>query len=295
MSDSIGAVNRPPQAKSRKATSHSFHYFRNLPLTVREEIYHLILTNNIPISIKVDEPSDFDGYPYKEYQIYDNDKLVHLTTNNTLCIEISLLSVNKTVHEEAAPVLYGRNTFQFIGQYCWNDLFYFENRLTNVGRKHIRSIEIYFPTIERFTPGRNIVSEFDESSEGGLKLIKYFPDLKYLSFRVCEDIMTNDIELLQKVQDSVKDECLIVMGIRSASVYYESDNYDKRAIRISSGAIEEMLGLRWDIKGKFKLVNHSHRPVNETKWVQWLQRNRQNGLRSGMIPEPSFCTCRIWM
>ncbi|KAL8753997.1 MAG: hypothetical protein Q9199_004646 [Rusavskia elegans] len=123
-------VKRLPQ-KSRQPFR-----FGNLPQTIRDRIYRLCLINEHPTSVVVDERSGWDGEELTTGQIYNDEELVRLTTaihhqerfNSN--VTAALLQINSTIHEEAAPILYGLNTFSFTGRNCWLDLIYFEWLLT---------------------------------------------------------------------------------------------------------------------------------------------------------------------
>jgi len=240
----------------------------------------------------VDDPCDFDGEPLSEGQIFGNPDLVQLTTRinpfrgERFSIDVGLVYINSTIHEEAAAVLYGRNTFQFVGEYSWINFFYFHRRLTRVGRPHLRQLEIGFPDIERFNTTQ-IVGQLDEFGEKGIKILKHLPSLGDLTFRIGEDIMAADIELLRRIRDACQRQCRIVMDIRKALLYHDPDGFDDRPVRISSSAIQKTRKWGWDLRGQYELVDQHHRLRKETSWLRWLQRNRQKGLQSGLISEPN--------
>ena len=238
----------------------------------------------------VNEHPGFDDEPYEEYQIYDDEDNVYLTTRNRLALQTILLHVNTTIHEEAAPILYGKNDFVFDGQYCTNDLYYFERRLTRVARDHIRNVKTVFPEIL----DGDVRHEFSVPGSGSLRIFGRFPSLRILQFRVFEDIMTGDVRLLRKIRDSVRQGCQIVLKIGSASIHYEYDSHDMRAVRIGSGAIAKMRKWGWVVEGDFELVDKGHALVNEGKWSRWLQKDRERGLRSGLISEPSRKSLIWW-
>lgn len=100
------------------------------------------------------------------------------------------------MYQEAAPILYGLNTFSFAGQYGWHNLFYFGLRLTDISRNNIRRLDLNYPNLERVafgTPKMDV--DFDYSVKAGLKIIKILPHLKTLCFRVCDDIMARDLNV----------------------------------------------------------------------------------------------------
>lgn len=202
----VGASRSTPSRSARQSVQQPFR-FGNLPKEVRDRIYPLCLVNETPIPIVVDEPSGFDGEPMSEAHIFGNPNLVQLTIRNNhfwgdrFTIGVGLARINSTIHDEAVAVLYGCNTFRFMGEYSWINFVYFHRHLTRVGRQHLRKLEINFPTIARCNSAQ-ITSQFDESSERGIKILKRLPSLAKLMFRVGDDIMTVDINLLRQIRGS---------------------------------------------------------------------------------------------
>ncbi|KAL8917110.1 MAG: hypothetical protein Q9208_008149 [Pyrenodesmia sp. 3 TL-2023] len=119
-----------------------FPLFR-LPGEIRNLIYRLCLIDTQqPVSIEVQAPLKFDYQRFTKDYVHDNFDKECLTTRNESTVNTSLVRINSTVGEEAAPILYGHNTFGFFGYYCWNDFLYFSLRLRKTSLEHIRKIEI---------------------------------------------------------------------------------------------------------------------------------------------------------
>lgn len=286
----VGTSRFTPSESARQSVQQPFR-FGNLPKEVRDRIYRLSLVNETPTSIVVDEPSGFDGEPMSEAHIFGNPDLVQLITRidhfrgDRFTIDMGLTRINSTIHDEAAAVLYGCNTFRFTGEYSWTNFVYFHQHLTRVGRQYLRKLEISFPHIIRNNSAQ-ITSQFDESSVRGIKILRRLPSLAKLTFHVGDDIMTANINLLRQIRDSK--QCSIVMDIRKALLYYDHDGYDDRPVRISSTAIQKMRKWNWNIRGHYELVDQHHRFRKETSWLRWSQMNRQKGLDSGLISEPNL-------
>ena len=209
MSNPKRPASRPQQASSSKrsklfpkADAQPFR-FGHLPGEIRNQIYSLLLVDPDPISIEVEEEYDFDHEPCNEAQIYSDYDAVQLTSSTNHTIEAGILFVNSTIYDEAIPILYGQNTFNFDGAYPWNDFCLFNWNLRNTNSRHLNKVSIRFPEIERWIE-RGIISEFNESRACGIKMLKRLENLDTLSFSVCEDIMTHDVRLLKKIRDNCK-------------------------------------------------------------------------------------------
>ncbi|KAL8880375.1 MAG: hypothetical protein Q9198_002201 [Flavoplaca austrocitrina] len=151
--------------------------FGELPEIIRNRIYHLCLINEHQTSIVGEEDSGWDGERLDTGQIYNEEELVRLTTKThrqphvDSNVTASLIRINSTVHQEAAPILYGLNTFSFTGRNCWLDLMYLEERLTELSRRNIRTVAIHFPEVDRGS------HDLDQASVIGMKSLKKSPTL----------------------------------------------------------------------------------------------------------------------
>ena len=287
--------------------------FGHLPGEIRNQIYSLLLVDPNPISIEVQQ--DYDCYDeiYDEVTEYGDADAVQLTSPTKHTIETGILFVNSTIYDEAVPILYGQNTFEFDGAYAWNDFCVFNWNLRNTNSRHLSKVIIGFPEIERLTLEGEIVSHFYASRDHGIEMLKRLENLDTLSFSVSEDIMARDIGLLKQIQDN----CKKAYQRRLQSNQVEGDlrlgkmkNQDKdrgqaqdkgqyqidltfsdteamdadgildnRTIRISTRAFESMQKWGWSIKGEYELIGRRHRFRNEEKWLQFLGEERDNGVR----------------
>ena len=277
-----GAPTSTPARLARCPVQQPFR-FENLPTELRHEIYRLCLINETPIPIVVDEPCASDGVRSSEAQFFDNPEPEQLTPRigrspmERLTIDAGLLCVSRTIREEAAEFLYGHNTFRFLGEDCWIDLFRFHRRLTQVGRQHLRYVEIALPET-KWSRSVKIVSQLSELSVSGTELSKVLPDLRVLTLRVSDDIMIANIELLRRIRHACKEECHIVMDIRTALLYNGLREPEDRPIRISSVAIKRMSEWQWNIKGEYELVGEGHHFKEKAVWLRWLRLNAQKGM-----------------
>ncbi|KAL8830193.1 MAG: hypothetical protein Q9170_005839 [Blastenia crenularia] len=264
-------TSHPKRAKRAVRPTQEPFPFLNLPLEVQQKILRLCLVSHSPIIIEVDEPSGWDGERLGEAAIYDNDELVKLTTTNLpRKINTSLLRTNSGLRYLAVPILYGENAFGFQGQYPWNDLLYFNQRLASVTQ-----------------PSQQWIREFGTPSRHGLKIINTYPTLQKLTFRLRDDLMARDMEIVRTIRGSIPARCTLVIAVGRAQAYYEHEGYDYRKVRISSEALRKMQKWGWRISGEWEVVDQDHDLKSERKWMDWLARNESNGVRSGMISWPS--------
>jgi hypothetical protein len=208
-----GASTSTPARPARRPVQQPFR-LGNLPIEIRHEIYRLCLVNETPIPIMVDEPCASDGVRLSEAQFFDNPEPEQLTPRigrspmERFTIDAGLLCVSRTIREEAAALLYGHNTFQFLGEDCWIDLFRFRRRLTQ-DRQHLRNVEI----ATTWSKSAKTVIQLSDSSTFGIELSKVLCGLRTLTLRVSEDVMIANIELLRRIRHACREECHIVMDI----------------------------------------------------------------------------------
>ncbi|KAL9604312.1 MAG: hypothetical protein Q9179_001897 [Wetmoreana sp. 5 TL-2023] len=245
-----------------RAMAQSFR-FRDLPSEIRNMIYRLCLVNRSPVSVKVDGLcSYYVGRP-TDAQEYGKDEKVHLVSSShpsryeALTINANLIRINQITHHETAPILYGLNTFQFLGKYWWIDFSYFDRRLSQVSHQYIRKLDIRLPDIERIYSHEIKVSRFSESSTYGLDILKRFANLKDFTLHVFDDITTSEIALLQQIRDGCVEGCQVHLHIRAGTTYQPESRsglrnrvkYLDRVVRISSEALEEMRAWDWRVEG----------------------------------------------
>ena len=289
-----------------KADAQPFR-FRHLPGEIRNQIYSLLLVDPNPISIEVEEK--YSSYEYD--QIYDvvtqdgDADAVHLTSPTNHIIDAGILFVNSTIYDEAVPILYGHNTFDFHGASPWNNFCVFNWNLRNTNSRLLSKVIIGSPEIERLALVDNGISgDFYGSRARGIRMLKGLENLDTLSFSVSEDIMTHNIGLLKKIRDNCKEayqrrlqsnqveedtrlgkvknqgrdggqaqdkgQCQIDLTFSSIHAVDENRHEYSRLVRISTRAFESMQKWGWSIRGEYELIGKRHRFHDEEKWMQCL-------------------------
>ncbi|KAI4086340.1 MAG: hypothetical protein LQ339_009047 [Xanthoria mediterranea] len=261
----------PQQAESRSLPK-SIH---DLDKFTFVRIFRLCLINQHPTPIVVEEQFDWYGEPY------DNEESVRLSTRFNSNDMAALLQVNSNFHEQAAPVLYGLNTFSFRGKHCWIDLIYIKSRLTDISRRNVCNVVIYFPEIER-----GHASELNDATIHGLRSLKSFVGLESLTLIVHEDILTGDIRPLRRFRESVPGSCRVVIDVRRAALYHKDGGWDDRPVRISSEAVRKMREWGWAMNGQWELVDRHHALRHEEDWLMWLRRNHRREIQCWFLDEP---------
>lgn len=123
---------------SHKPTSQSFR-FVDLPLELRQQIYRLCLVDEAVINFAIDRKKHLrDKDATRLYRTH------HWWEGIQSSFHTSLLLTNSTIHQEAAPILYGLNTFQFYGQHGWRMFIKFQLRLMSISRSSIRRLGLKF-------------------------------------------------------------------------------------------------------------------------------------------------------
>lgn len=266
-----------PQEAESRSLPKSIHDLDKFTLA---RIFRLCLINQQPTPIIVEEQFHWYGEPYDASQIYNNEERVRLGTHLNFNVTAALLQVNSSFHEQAAPVLYGLNTFSFRRKHCWIDLIYFKSRLTDISRRNVRTLVIHFPEIER-----GHASGLNGATINGLKSLKSFPGLESLTLVVEEDILTADIQPLRRLRDSVPGSSRVVLDVRKAALYHKGGGWNFRLVRISPEAVRKMQEWGWAMNGQWELVDRHHALRHEKNWLTWLRRNHRRGIQFGYLDE----------
>lgn len=216
-------------------------------------IYRLCLIDTQPVSIEVKGPLDFIYQRFTKDYVHDNFDKVRLTTRNISTVNTSLVRINSTVGEEAAPILYGHNTFGFFGDYCWNDFLYFNLRLRKTSLENIRKIEIDFPDHSRLISASR---SFAPASEWALEALQTLPALEALTLHLYEDIMTDDYAFWRKIRDGFHPNCQVAIESHGVRLIGEKcEEFPKSTVRISSRMLREIHEWGWSTKGDWEVVN----------------------------------------
>lgn len=280
----------PTPAQDLPPSSMQPFRFRDLPGEVRNQIYRLCLINESPIALEVLELLISDvkildkaGTPEKEPLIvFSMDSDIEKWTVNA-----KLLRVSKAIRDEATSFFYGCNRFQFLRQDSLIHFLYFEWHLTDVAFQHLRLLEVGFPPIERTVLDGDIVSQFSVIGDRGLQILAELPHLEDVTFYLRDDVMTSDIGLLQRIRRSCRG-CKVVLSLGDVEVYDQRRPYSRRAVKISSEALQGMREWGWEVKGRYLEVDRYHEWRNEHQWLEALQESRRCGLENGMIEKAGF-------
>lgn len=255
-----------PRKPKRPSPQTAFR-FRDLPLEMRNEIYHLCFTVDGKIAIEV-KPF-YDAGTTKLELAYS----CHNSTSNQTSLDydweseksrlnLGLLFVNKATSREALTVLYGFDEFKFHGRYSWSNLKGFLSSLRNSSCVFLRRLDLEFPQILRYEEGLTVdARDFPEHVQKCMRVIALLPKLERLTFRVYDDIVSSDLERtrwISKYQGKSK-------------VTLEMKKAWPRTIRISAAVVDLIHDLNLTVVGKFQTVAPGLRCENEVRWLRWLE------------------------
>ncbi len=264
--------------------------FNDLPGEVRNKIYRLCLINESPIALEVLEVFVSDPKMLEGTGIPEKEPLVFFSRDSDIekwTVNGKLLRVSKAIREEAASIFYGCNRFQFLRPQSLIHFLYFESNLTDVAYRHVRCLEVGFPTIKRTVLDGDVVSQFSVVGDRGLQVLVALPRLEDVTFHLRGDLMKSDIWLLRRICGSCWG-CRVALSLGDVEVYDRRRPYSRRAVRISSEAREGMREWGWEVKGRYIEVDRHHEWRNEHQWLEALQESTRWGLEHGLIHEPKF-------
>ena len=266
------ACQEKSTASRRFHRKHIQQPFRllDLPRELREEIYHQCLVNETPCIILHKFHKTTWGKPLTLADIYDNDKDVELTTWGKVSITVNLVLVNKFVHSEAVPILYGSNVFRFNPGQPWEmELICFHHRLRCISRQNLRNIKILLPNIlrEKDVAGA-IISRFTPVGNYEMcHIIPSLPSLKHLTIHVYNDLLNSDTDVLQSIYASLERRCRVSLKICKPQGYLGKD----LLVRIGSLLVAKVHEWEWELSGEYDLIDEQHPLSNETKWLEDLK------------------------
>ena len=275
--------------------------FRDLPLEIRNEIYHLCLVDDVEVAIETDiypsnsklagddstriwrwldgvEVAKADGSHSHSKLAGDDDvpiRLVHRHYSHTpRTWNSNLLFVDRATHEEAAIIYYGLNEFRFRGLDRWRNLNHFLSTLPRHSRTRLRRLELPFPYIEKRLEGSSLkVLELHPDVLRGMEMIKGLPKLQTLTFNVARDIMSSDQEHILSIA-RLQGENKIVLRINERSIgirgQCEGRLIDSR-IKISAAVVQLLHDCSWGLVGTFETIDQQHLFGNELLWLRWIQ------------------------
>lgn len=257
--------------------------FRHLPLEIRNKIYHLCLVDEKEIAIEAEEVLDWDGNILeKDEEIYNEDLPVRLVQSRPSwkpkqpSLDVNLLLVDKATHQEATTVVYGSNEFQFYNRYPWRNLQEFMMRLRSSGYKSLRRIDVEFPEISRYVRGSMVkAQDLPTNVMSVMKTVRRLPKLDTLTFRVHDDIMSSDLDIIQWISKH-QGKSKIRLNIKMASIWDGKGGREDRLVRVSAAAVELFNDCNWEVVGDFERVDSQHRFWKQVRWLRWLQENWRN-------------------
>lgn len=169
--------------------------FLDLPAEIRLEIYALLLVfpQEVTIRREISEHHLEHEYqlerppPFQRFRLANNFFwLREIAPNNLLYpVELALLQTCMTLYNEAAPILYGKNTFSFGTDAAWEVFQLFTERLTK-NKHHLRNLQFRPTTLLHH-------SHLDErqlsnSCRGALTVVNHLPGINLAQFIIDTNI-----------------------------------------------------------------------------------------------------------
>ncbi|KAL9599633.1 MAG: hypothetical protein Q9219_003717 [cf. Caloplaca sp. 3 TL-2023] len=267
--------------------SNPFPFFQ-LPPEIRTLIYGLWFIHEHPIALESvpsqrqiygiplkASPCDVEGVPLRrlsamfddmppESEDYQSPKLERLTTRGQYTVPerwptlfVRFLCTCKTAHEEVVAMLYGRNTFQFIGDQCWHDLAIFSYQIGERGRQNVHRLTLEYPdtTTELLDSRKNVthhtLRRLMKAGLLGLNEVRKFTRLTTLNLRVYEDLEgSRAIDMLRLLRRYLKEaSCHVVLDflpdVPTDDPVYEAHDF----IRTEPAAVEALQAWKWELQG----------------------------------------------
>ena len=158
-----------------------------------------------------------------------------LESNKRLVPNVNILLVSRQVYREAAPVMYGGNTFKFYLQPDgWTDSNLFESHLTSISRNRIHHIDF---TLIRKTIYYK-VAVYDMLSN-----LKRLPRLKILRILMFQDVGSYLLPLMQYVERS--------KGNAEVSLMIRRMRCRQRLVAVDVGLLDAVQKWNWTVAGDF--------------------------------------------
>ena len=158
-----------------------------------------------------------------------------LESNKRLVPNVNILLVSRQVYREAAPVMYGCNTFKFYLQPDGSaDFNLFESRLTSISRNSI--YHIYFTLIRKTLYYQ--VAVYDMFSN-----LKRLPRLRILRILMFQDVGSCLLPLMQNVEHS--------KGNAEVSLMIRTIHCRQRLVAVDVSLLDAMRKWNWTVAGNF--------------------------------------------
>ena len=194
-----------------------FHLF-DLPLDLRIMLYEVCLLSPGEIIIQ--------RVRHDQEQLESNKRLVP---------NVNILLVSRQVYREAAPVMYGCNTFKFYLQPDGlTDFNLFESRLTSISRNRIYHID--FTLIRKTLYSQ--VAVYDMLSN-----LKRLPKLQILRIFMFQDVGSYLLPLMQYVERN--------KGNAEVSLMIRTMRCRRRLVAVDFSLLDAMRKWGWTVAGNF--------------------------------------------
>lgn len=250
--------------------------FLSLPPEIRLEIYRLCLRSESPLNVESFEHCLMLKRPLYKPAAY-HDIHFSLSCGDAIFFNENLLHASRQIHEEAVPIFYGHNTFQFQRETYWKALACFDKHLTRLSRRAVRAIHIELPAIHGDPSSLRTTRICRPTFIKSMQISRRIPNLRDLTLIVKEDIMRCDIPLLQQVHAAAgtdPENPHVFVKVLEARKFHSAQK--PRAVMISSEALRTMQQeWKWDVQGNWKLISKDDPFHYEKAWRTWLRQERR--------------------
>lgn len=243
--------------------------FLHLPFDIRYQIYRICLLDRIAIFLA---PHILDLYLDQSSMRLRRNSWgpFEWECNQPGYLNTTLLSVCRIMHEEAAPILYGRNTFYIddcdeCGE-CEN-LIKFAERLTDVSRRSLRKLTASFPgteTVYHCGCVDNITMEASYQNLSILRGIANFPNLETLTLKVGFWVTRESLGAVQKIAESIG-SCKVILDSGHIKERREGLQNGPQIVfvpfEIDAIVLKEIQRLGWQLVGGFTIIEDTDSPT----------------------------------
>jgi hypothetical protein len=239
--------------------------FLDLPLEIRSMIYGHCLTSPTDITIQIHSSNGIKAILRENVEGCDD--LVELRSyhNSPGSFNAGIIRVSRSLYQEAAPILYARNTFKFEVNaganyslskdiYDGLDAFrFFQHRLTAMSRENVRVLDLKLPAFKRFTCGARYESLLRIPDEQLFATIGAFPRLGTVHLRLYEDVLRCDLSVLSKINDRLGNVNVILHSEQARS-WNRRGVWDRR-FRMSADIVAHIRQWRWELDEEIEKVD----------------------------------------
>ena len=206
-----------------QSSALQFHLF-GLPLDLRIMIYEVCLLSPGEIIIQ--------RVRHDQEQLESNKRLVP---------NVNILLVSRQVYREAAPVMYGCNTFKFYLQPDGStDFNLFESRLTSISRNKVYHIDFTFIRKTIYYK----VAVYDMLSN-----LKRLPMLRTLRILIFQDVGSHLLPLMRYVERS--------RGNAEVKLLIRKMRCRQRLVAVDAGILDATRNWKWTVAGNFHIKGSS--------------------------------------